>query len=92
MFSLQGEARHDQRREGSLEDQAVHFAVKQAEAEGGCVTRARGYRSLGYATLPHDETPLDICKDGSRLFIKCTMRRGITSGLDQLGKERASRR
>ena len=64
MFLLQGKSRHDERGEGSFEDQTAQIAVYQAEAEGGCVTGARGYRSLEYATLPHDESPLDVRKDG----------------------------
>lgn len=59
---LQREAKHDRWGKGSFENQAAD----QAEAEGGCVARARGYRSLGHATLPHDETPWDICKDDPR--------------------------
>ena len=61
MFLLQGESKHDERGEGSFEDQAALIPVYQAEAEGGCVTRARSYRSLKYATLPHDASPLGVC-------------------------------
>ena len=76
MLLLQGEAKHDKRGEGSFENQTAQIAVYQAEAEGGCVTRARGYRSLEHATLPHDASPLDVCNTNR-----------ITSELDQLGNK-----
>lgn len=76
MFLLQGKSRHDERGEGSFEDQAAQIAVYQAEAEGGCVTRARRYRSLEYATLPHDASPSDVCNA-----------KGIKSELDLSGNK-----
>jgi len=87
MLLLQGEAKHDKRGEGSFEDQTAQIAVYQAEAEGGCVTRARGYRSLEYATLPHDESLLDYRKDGPRSDYHVYNARRITSELDLLGNK-----
>lgn len=76
MLLLQGEAKHDKRGEGRFEDQTAQIAVYQAEAEGGCVTRARSYRSLKYATLPHDASPSDVCNA-----------KGIKSELDLSGNK-----